>query len=40
MQLDSWERGKGHQIKWEEEFVYIENYEKTTISILNNLLKI
>lgn len=36
--LDRWELQQGHQIKCENGFVYINLYEKTTISILQKLL--
>ena len=38
--LDSWERGEGHRIIQEDDFVCIESYEKTTISILRVLLRL
>ena len=36
--LDDWEKGQGYEIKSVEEFVTIESYEKTTVSILKRLL--
>lgn len=36
--LDRWELQQGHQIKCENGFVYIDLYEKTTISILQKLI--
>lgn len=38
--LDRWELQQGHQIKHENGFVYIDLYEKTTISILQKLLQL
>ncbi len=38
--LDRWELQQGHQIKCENGFVYIDLYEKTTISILQKLLQL
>lgn len=38
--LDRWELQQGHRIKRENDFVYIDLYEKTTLSILQKLLKI
>lgn len=35
--LDSWERGNGYQIKIEDGLAYIEEYETTTIQILQKL---
>ena len=38
--MDRWELQQGHQIKCENGFVYIDLYEKTTISILQKLLQL
>lgn len=39
-QLDSWEREQGLQINVENDYAYIESYEKTTIFILKRLLEL
>lgn len=38
--LDSWERSRGYAIKVEDSFACIESYEKTTLSILQALVKL
>lgn len=36
--LDEWERRKGHMIKEENQYVFIEHYEKRTLDILRELI--
>ena len=38
--LDAWEMEKGYSIKYEDSLVYIESFEKDTLSILRDLKKL